>query len=405
MKPIKMKKQLRHLICSYGLFLLFLTCSSSCKPLPVITGADQTEEYLPLLTNKKVGILTNHTATIGKTHLVDSLLKHKVNITTIFAPEHGFRGAISAGGHVSDEIDPQTGIPIVSLYGRTFMPSDSIMQTLDVMIYDIQDVGLRFYTYMSSLYYLMEACARNNVPLLLLDRPNPNGHYIDGPIIDTLNLRSFVGIIPVPVVHGLTLGELAGMINGKHWLKDNLKCELSVIKCKNYTHHTLYSLPIAPSPNLPNDRSIYLYPALCPFEGTVVSLGRGTDSPFQIYGHPDMDQYNFSFTPVPTAAAPRSPQLNNLCYGVDLRTTPSNKEIFDDGFTLKYVIDAYNIINNKTEIGEEFFRGNGFDRLVGVSYIRQMILEGKSDQEIKATWKLDVEQFIKEREPYLLYPL
>jgi uncharacterized protein YbbC (DUF1343 family) len=326
-----------------------------------------------------------------------------INVQTIFAPEHGFRGTVQAGGRIEDEIDAQTGIQIVSIYGRLQMPTDSIMQQLDVMIYDIQDVGLRFYTYMTSMYYLMEACARNHVPLILLDRPNPNGHYVDGPLLD-MQHSSFVGIIPIPVVHGMTLGELAGMINGEYWLKDSLQCDLTVIKCQNYTHLTLYQVPISPSPNLPNNRSIYLYPSLCLFEATPVSLGRGTDAPFQIYGHPEMTGYSFQFTPVSVSAAMRPTQMNNLCYGVDLRTEPSNETIFNEGFTLKYVIDAYQNLHNNIQIGEQFFRSS-FERLVGVSYARTLIMEGKSADEIKALWKEDVEQFKKDRAPYLLYPL
>ena len=391
-------------IISIFLYCSFSACCTQSEPTEVMLGACQTEAYLPLLQGKRVGILTNHTALIGQTHLVDTLYSLGVDIQTIFAPEHGFRGSISAGGHVGDEMDPQTGIPIISVYGALNMPTDSMMHQLDIMIYDIQDVGLRFYTYMTSMYYLMEACARNKVPLLLLDRPNPNGHYVDGPLLDMEHHRSFVGIIPIPVVHGLTLGELAGMINGKYWLKDSLQCDLTVIKCKNYTHHTLYSLPVPPSPNLPNDRSIYLYPALCPFEGTVVSLGRGTDAPFQIYGHSEMSGYDFSFTPVSLTAAPRSPQMDLLCHGVDLRSDPPNETIFKEGFTLKYIIDAYQNLNKNTQIGEGFFRGS-FERLVGVSYIRPMILAGNSADEIKACWQEDVTQFTKDREPYLLYPL
>ena len=388
----------------FTLYCSISACSGQSGPKGVITGAEQTEAWLPLLREKRVGILTNHTAVIGKTHLVDTLISLGVHIQTIFAPEHGFRGIIDAGGYVGDEIDPQTGIPIVSLYGTLNMPTDSMMSQLDIMIYDIQDVGLRFYTYMTSMYYLMEACARNNVPLLLLDRPNPNGHYVDGPLLDTANHRSFVGIIPIPVVHGMTLGELSGMINGKYWLKDHLQCDLTVITCKNYTHQTLYSLPVPPSPNLPNDRSIYLYPALCPFEGSVVSLGRGTDAPFQIYGHPNMTGYGFSFTPVSVPAATLPTQMDNLCYGVDLRSEPSNETLFEEGFTLKYIIDAYQNLNSNIQIGEAFFR-SGFERLVGVSYARTMILDGKSADEIKACWQQEVEQFKKDREPYLLYPL
>jgi len=254
------------------------------------------------------------------------------------------------------------------------------------------------------MYYLMEACARNNVPLILLDRPNPNGHYVDGPLLDTAKHRSFVGIIPITVVHGMTLGELTGMINGEKWLKNGLQCNVTVIKCKNYTHQTLYSVSVPPSPNLPNDRSIYLYPSLCPFEGSIVSLGRGTDAPFQIYGHPEMTGYDFSFTPVSVQAALRPPQMDRLCFGVDLRMEPSNETVFEEGFTLKYIIDAYQNLNHAIQIGEDFFRSS-FERLVGVSYARTMIMEGRSADDIKALWKDDVEQFKKARAPYLLYPL
>jgi len=247
-------KNLFLLLTTTVCFSVTVCCNNSTPTAPVVTGAEQIDSYLSLLEQKRVGILTNHTAMVGQTHLVDTLLALGVDITTIFAPEHGFRGAISAGGRVDDEIDPQTGIPIVSVYGSLNMPTDSMMSELDVMIYDIQDVGLRFYTYMTSMYYLMEACARNQVPLIVLDRPNPNGHYVDGPILDTLHHRSFVGIIPIPVVHGMTLGELAGMINGENWLKDNLQCNLTVIKCKNYTPNPL--LPSGGPLTQPSQRSI-----------------------------------------------------------------------------------------------------------------------------------------------------
>ena len=389
--------------------LIFCTLPSCAAKTPqqekaIETGALQLHEYLPLLEGKRVAILTNHTATLGQTHIVDTLFALGVNLSTIFAPEHGFRGGADAGAHIDNEIDPATNIPVISLYGKLTMPTDSMMQALDVMMYDIQDVGLRFYTYLSSLYYLMEACARNEVPLILLDRPNPNGHYVDGPILE-MQYKSFVGVIPIPVVHGMTLGELAGMINGKYWLKDSLQCKLTVIKCQNYEHASLYELPVKPSPNLPNIRSIYLYPSLCPFEGTVVSLGRGTPFPFQVYGHPDMTNYKFSFTPEPTDGAQR-PLLNgSLCNGVDLRTLPSDEQIFKNGFSLEYIVDAYQNLNNSTQIGEAFFRsnGSGFDRLTGASYIRPMILEGKSAQDIAALWKDQVAQFKLDRKPYLLY--
>ncbi|MDR2585086.1 MAG: DUF1343 domain-containing protein [Prevotellaceae bacterium] len=390
------------ILFSYTLLsLCALGCEVPQQAAPVITGAEQTEAYLDLLQQKRVGILTNHTAVIGETHLVDSLLSLGVDIQTIYAPEHGFRGAVGAGGYVGDDVDPTTGIPIVSLYRIRTMPTDSMMREHDVMIYDIQDVGLRFYTYMTSMYYLMEACARNNVPLIILDRPNPNGHYVDGPILD-MELTTFAGIIPVPVVHGLTLGELAGMINGEKWLKDGLQCDVTVIKCKNYTHHTLYELPVIPSPALPNMRSIYLYPSLCLFEGTPISMGRRTDFPFQVYGHPQMTDCDFNFTLQPRENNPD--QELPVYYGVDLRTEPSNKELFEEGLTVKYVIHAFQNLNENIQIGESFFR-RYFDQLIGATYPREMILAGKSAEEIKECWKQDVENFKNQRAPYLLYPL
>ncbi|HKM30748.1 MAG TPA: exo-beta-N-acetylmuramidase NamZ domain-containing protein, partial [Bacteroidales bacterium] len=269
------------------LFLLLSSCGNNTENAAIRTGAQNTDAYLSLLEGKKVGILTNHTALIDNTHLVDSLSALGVDIQMIFAPEHGFRGDADAGALLDNYHDAKTGIRVVSVYGSSFIPADSLMQQLDVALYDIQDVGLRFYTYLSSMYNLMEACARNGVPLIIMDRPNPNGHLVSGPVLD-MKYKSFVGIVPIPVVHGMTLGEMAGIINGECWLPDSLHVDLTVIPCQNYTHSTHYELPIKPSPNLPNNRSIYLYPSLCLFEATRVSLGRGTDFPFQVYGHPDM---------------------------------------------------------------------------------------------------------------------
>ncbi|HPV87782.1 MAG TPA: DUF1343 domain-containing protein, partial [Bacteroidales bacterium] len=276
-----------------GLFLLSVSCGNRWNNEPLRTGAENTDTYLSLLEGKRVGMLTNHTALIDETHLVDSLISLGVDIRMIFAPEHGFRGNEDAGTRIDHHTDGATGVPIVSVYGAGFIPADSLMQQLDIAIFDIQDVGLRFYTYLSSMYYFMVACARNDVPLIVLDRPNPNGHIVSGPVLD-MQYRSFVGIIPIPVVHGMTLGELACMINGELWLPDSLQVSLTVVPCLNYTHSTHYELPVKPSPNLPNNRSIYLYPSLCLFEGTRVSLGRGTEFPFQVYGHPKMSGYDFS---------------------------------------------------------------------------------------------------------------
>lgn len=390
-------------------FIVFLTlcASASCRNSVVThslrTGAENTTAYLNLLDGKRVGVLANQSSTIDGAHLVDSLVSLGVDIQMIFAPEHGFRGDADAGAKITNDLDPATGIPIISVYGNARRPSDSLMQQLDVAVFDLQDVGLRFYTYLSSMYYYMEACARNNVPLIVLDRPNPNGHIVSGPVLD-MQYQSFVGIVPVPVVHGMTLGELACMINQKRWLPDSLQVSLTVVPCLNYTHHTEYILPIKPSPNLPDNRSIYLYPSLCPFEATVMSLGRGTAYPFQVYGHPQMQGCSFSFTPVPTPGAQHPPQQDKLCYGVDLRTSPPNEVIWEEGFTLKYVIDAYTNLHNSCGMEDDFFLSSFFERLVGASYVRPMILEGKTAEEIAAFWYDELEAFKKERIHYLIYP-
>ena len=376
------------------LFLATLLIAGNIK-----TGAESVSEYLPLLKGKKVAVLTNQTGIIGKSHLVDSLVSLKVNIVAILSPEHGFRGDADAGEHVASSIDEKTGIPIKSLYeGNTGKPSADLMKTIDVMVFDLQDVGVRFYTYLTTMARMMEACAESGVKMIVLDRPNPIGFYVDGPILD-MKYKSGVGWLPIPTVHGMTLGELAGMINGEKWLKDGIQCDVTVIKCKNYTHASMYQLPVKPSPNLPDMRSIYLYPSTCYFEATPVSLGRGTTKAFQMYGHPNMKGYKFSFTPKSIPGAKFPPQLNRECYGVDLRTTPSIEEINKAGINLEYVIDAYNNLN----LDDHFFR-SFFELLIGQGYVRKMIKEGKSAAEIKAMWAGDVAKFKEQRRPYLLYP-
>ena len=360
-------------------------------------GAEMTDEYIPLLKGKKVALLSNHTGMVGNEHTLDVMLKKGVNVATIFSPEHGFRGKADAGEHVSSGVDSKTGIPIASLYdGKTRSPKKSVMDNIDIIVVDIQDVGLRFYTYYCTMVDLMNAAAKFGKSFMVLDRPNPNGMYVDGPILD-MKYESGVGRLPIPVVHGLTMGEIAVMTNGEGWLKGGKKVPLTVIKCRNYTHQSRYELPIAPSPNLPNMKSIYLYPSTCYFEATPVSLGRGTDKPFQIYGHPNMKGYSFSFTPRSVDGAKNPPQLNRLCYGVDL-TNLSDEEIIAKGINLEYVIDAYNNLN----MDDYFFR-SFFEKLIGDGNIRKMIKAGKSADEIKATWADDVEKFKKQRKPYLLY--
>ena len=383
------------------LFLAIVLITTSCFASypPIKVGAEQYTEYFPLLKDKRIALYSNHTGMIGDKHILDILLESKFDVTAIFSPEHGFRGSADAGEHVSSSKDPKTGVPILSLYdGKDKKPSKDSMDEFDVLVVDIQDVGLRFYTYYITMARLMDACAEHNKSVIVLDRPNPNGHYVDGPILD-MKYKSGVGHLPIPVVHGMTLGELALMINGEGWLPDHRQSDLTVIKCKNYTHQSKYELPIAPSPNLPNMHSIYLYPSVCLFEGTPISLGRGTDFPFQVYGHPAMKgKYKFTFTPRSVAGAKTPPLLDQQCYGVDLRALPEN-EVFNMGINLQYVIDAYNTLNQ----GEKFFT-RFFNLLIGVDYVKEMIVSGKSAQEIQAIWKDDVAKFKEQRKPYILYP-
>lgn len=378
---------------------LFLAFASALTAQNIKTGAESVSEYLPLLQGKKVAVLSNQTGMIGKTHLVDSLVALKINIVAIMSPEHGFRGDADAGEHVSSSVDQKTGIPIKSLYeGNTGKPASELMKEIDVMVFDLQDVGVRFYTYLTTMARMMEACAENGVKMVILDRPNPIGFYVDGPILD-MKYKSGVGWLPIPTVHGMTLGELAGMINGEKWLKDGIQCDIKVIKCKNYTHASMYQLPVKPSPNLPDMRSIYLYPSTCYFEATPVSLGRGTTTAFQMYGHPNMKGYKFSFTPRSIPGAKFPPQLDKECFGVDLRKTPSTEEINKAGINLEYVVDAYKNLN----LDDHFFR-SFFENLIGQGYVRKMIKEGKTAGEIKAMWAGDVAKFKEQRRPYLLYP-
>ena len=366
----------------------------------VVLGAARTSEYVPLLKGKRVALLSNQTGMVGDKHTLDLMLENGVNVVTIFSPEHGFRGNADAGEHVSSGVDEKTGIPIASLYdGKSPMPSKQVMDGIDIIVTDIQDVGLRFYTYYVTMINLMDAAVTYNKQFMVLDRPNPNGMYVDGPILD-MTLKSGVGRLPIPTVHGMTLGELAQMANGERWLKDGKKCDLTVIPCQNYTHQTRYTLPIAPSPNLPNMLSIYLYPSMCYFEGTTVSLGRGTDWPFQVYGHPDMTGYDFEFTPTSRPGAKTPPQMDKLCHGMDLHNLDP-EEVIAEGINLSYVIDAY---RNLIAGGHQFFlKSNFFDLLMGTTRVREMIAEGKTAQEIEATWEGDVELFKVQRKPYLLY--
>lgn len=364
----------------------------------IVLGAERTELYLPLLEGKRVAVLTNQTGRVAEENIVDFLLSKKVKIITILSPEHGFRGKADAGEQVGNSIDTKTGLPIFSLYGRNKNQSlDSVMQSIDILIFDLQDVGVRYYTYLSTMVHIMNACAANKVKMIILDNPNPNGFYVDGPILD-MKYKSDVGIIPIPVVHGMTLGELALMVNGEKWLTQQVQCNVLVIPCYNYTHSMHYQLPVPPSPNLPNMRSVYLYPSLCYFEATPVSLGRGTDAPFQQFGNPNMTGYSYSFTPRKVTGATNPPQQNQLCFGVDLRTSPPDAELFQKGIDLTYLIESY----RNLKIGDAFFN-RFFEKLIGVDYVRQMIEEGKNASEIKARWENDCREFKKMRQSYLLY--
>lgn len=389
---------MKKLIISFFLLIpaiiLFATQKETAK---VIVGAEQTDRYFPLLEGKKIAILSNQTGMVGNEHLVDLLIRYKFNVVGIFSPEHGFRGTADAGEHVGNSVDEKTNVPIWSLYGGDGgKPSPDKMKEFDVLLFDLQDVGLRFYTYYASMARMMDACAEADKKMIILDRPNPNGFYVDGPILD-MKHKSGVGWLPIPIVHGMTLGELALMINGEKWLPDGKTCDITVIPSLNYTHQTRYELPISPSPNLPNIHSIYLYPSTCLFEGTVVSLGRGTSFPFEAYGHPKYIDSDFSFTPRSVSGAKNPPLLDQKCYGVDLRMV-SNNRIWENGFDLSYVIDAY----NNLKMGNSFFT-SFFEKLVGVDYIRKDIINGKSAKEIKDKWTCDVEQFKQQRRPYLLY--
>ncbi|QJW92245.1 DUF1343 domain-containing protein [Spirosoma taeanense] len=360
------------------------------------TGASQTALYLPALQGRRVGMVVNQTSVINQTHIVDSLKTLGVTIKTIFAPEHGFRGQASAGEKVASSRDPQTGINIISLYGKNLKPTPAQLDSLDVVVFDIQDVGVRFYTYISTLHYVMEACAETNKPLILLDRPNPNGHYVDGPVLDP-KFKSFVGMHPIPIVHGLTVGELARMINGEGWLSGSKTAQLTVVPVKNYTHQTPYDLPVPPSPNLPNTQAILLYPSLCLFEGTVVSVGRGTDKQFQVIGSPNPKNGPFQFTPVDKPGAVNPPNEGQLCYGLDLSGIDARRQ----GFTLRYLVDFYNKAANKDKF---ILASNFIDKLYGSDQLRMQLKLGISEEKIRRSWQPALNAYKLKRKKYVLYP-
>ena len=397
--------------------LLIVSCSSSGKNIEnrekkieitsekptqgIQTGAENYNAYLPLLKDKKVGIVTNQTGVLNyyspeetqvNLNIVDFLLYKKINLQKIFAPEHGFRGTADAGEHVVDGKDAKTGLPIISLYGDNKKPKPEQLAGLDVLVFDLQDVGARFYTYISSLHYIMEACAENNIQLIVLDRPNPNGGIVDGPILEKEN-SSFVGMHQIPLLHGMTIGEYAKMINGEKWLKNGIQCKLTVIPCLNYKRELFYSLPVKPSPNLPNDQAINLYASLCLFEGTNVSVGRGTEKQFQIYGSPFLPKGNFSFTPIPNFGSKEPPYKNQLCYGEDLTQAPKVHQL-----ELKWLLKAYKETADKSKFFIPFFT-----KLAGTKKLQQQIEAGTSEADIRKSWEKGLKDFKEIRKKYLIY--
>ena len=386
--------------------ILIVGCSKKIKaPIKIISknktiltddtilrvGAEQLDLYLPILKNKNIALVVNHTSLINSTHLADTLLKLNIVIKKIFSPEHGFRGEADAGETVKNSVDIKTNLPLISLYGKNKKPSQEQLNDIDIIIFDMQDVGARFYTYSSTMHYVMETCAEQKKKVIILDRPNPNGEYIDGPVLD-LKYKSFVGLNPIPIIHGLTLGEMALMINGEGWLKDNVKCDLEIIKIKNYKHHQKYILPIRPSPNLPNQQSIKLYPSLCLFEGTVISVGRGTDFPFQVLGGVDSTYGNFTFTPQSNAGNKAPLNKNTKCFGLDFRNEVNTI------FTLKFLIEFYQKCIDKPKFFNKYF-----DTLAGTDSLRKQIIEGLTEQQIKTTWQANLEKYKILRKKYLLY--
>lgn len=363
-------------------------------------GAYRMNEYLNLLQGKRVALIVNQSSMLGQTHLVDTLLDKNIQIVKIFAPEHGFRGEVEAGGAIENQIDPITGIPIVSIYGKKSKPSLEDLKDIDNILFDIQDVGVRFFTYISTLHYVMEACAENAIPLLVLDRPNPNGYFVDGPVLDSC-CQSFVGLDPIPIVYGMTIGELAKMIKGEGWIKSASMLQLKIISCINYTHKSFYDLPVNPSPNLKTQLAILLYPSLCFFEGTSLSVGRGTDWPFLVYGHPQFfSKYAFSFTPKSRTEAINPPWKNQMCFGNDLRSVKLVDLRKSKKIQLKYLLDAFQKMPNKDSF---FLKNLFFDKLAGTKTLRLNLVAGFTESEIRKSWQPEIKRFMNKRKKYLLY--
>ncbi|MDR0414469.1 MAG: DUF1343 domain-containing protein [Prevotellaceae bacterium] len=378
--------------------LLLAAAATNAAAAAVRVGAERMEKYIPLTQGKKVGLVANHTSLVNGVHLLDTLRAQGVNVLRVYAPEHGFRGTMEAGESVAGYVDKKSGVEVASIYNASKKPSREQLSGIQLMIFDMQDVGARFYTYLSTLHYVMEACAENGILLIVLDRPNPNGWYIDGPVLES-KYRSFIGMHPIPIVHGMTLGELALMINGESWLKNGVKCNLTVVPCESYNRAAEYSLPIKPSPNLPNMRSVYLYPSLCLFEGTIMSVGRGTDFPFQVFGHPRWIGKQFSFRPRSIKGASKNPlHEKKICYGVDLREVALDSLLNLRQLNLEYLLEAYRYFSSKGKFFTPFF-----STLVGTSKLQKQVEQGLSAEQIRASWQPDLSKFRQLRKKYLLY--
>ena len=389
---------MRNILLSFLCLLTFIT-AQSVYGHNIKTGSEQTQLYFPLLKDKKVGLIVNPTSIIGDKHLVDTLYSAGIDLVKIFAPEHGFRGDHGAGDHVEDGKDRSTGLPIISLYGDHRKPTEADLKGIDILIFDIQDVGARFYTYISTMHLAMEACAKYNVEFMVLDRPNPNGHYVDGPVLE-YKFRSFIGMHPVPIVHGMTVGEFAQMINGEYWLADSMQCDLKVIALKNYNHHLEYKLPVQPSPNLPSMASIYLYPSLCLFEGTPISIGRGTDTPFECLGSPTLGHGSYAFRPRSIPGVAPNPKFKNQeCYGYLLTKFGTSFITSHRRIYLNWILLIYQQDSNQSE----FFYDN-FDKLAGTDKLRKQIIQGLTQQEIYDSWEDDLKKYKSMRKKYLIYP-
>jgi uncharacterized protein YbbC (DUF1343 family) len=386
-------------VCLFLFFFLSFVACSQPQVARIIVGAERTSEYFQLIKGKNIALVANHTSLINGVHLVDTLISARFKVVKVFSPEHGFRGNADAGQEIGDKIDLVTRLPIISLYGKNKKPQAADLAEVDLVIFDIQDVGARFYTYISTMTYVMEACAENQIPVIILDRPNPNGFYVDGPVLES-EFKSFVGLHPVPIVHGMTVGEYAGMVNAEGWLENGVKCELSVIPVENYTHSDLYELPVRPSPNLPNKNAIFLYPSLCLFEGTVVSVGRGTDLPFQVIGHPEFKAGSDSFIPRSIPGVASKPKYEGVqCFGQNLTGFAESSQNLQGQMHLSWLIEYWKALKDKGS-----FFDNYFEKLAGTAQLRTQIEDGWSEAQIRESWQPGLEKFKQFRKKYLLYP-